>query len=537
MNTQVAPAAAHRPRRLAVLALAAWAVLFAGLALAGFFQTLVQGIVHPDEGWFLQVVRRVAEGEVLYRDVYYSPTPLAVYLAAAFTAAFGREVVVLRILDSLIFAATAVVVCGTVRRLGGGRGLVLLTALAMLYFAPAGRTGPGSIYTVLASLFLSVTLALYLEWHRMGVSGTPARRLWLLLLAAGAAASLAFAAKQNIGLLALAALLAAVVLAGPAGSLAERFLARPAAALVGFALVAALVLLPTVLAGAWPRFVEYGFLSQGQYVKQAPLPYWVAARQSPPVYLLGPATFLALAVLFVRGPDRRTTAAAAFFCVAGFLSFFPRADIVHVPAAAPTLLVGLGLAAVRVRATLGPRQQTAWTRLGAACAAVLAAVLIWIYGVLYAGLAAAGHPGTALPPCRHLWLAPPYRDDLEATTGLLDKHLPTDEPVYLLGPNASLYYLTTGRRNPTPYDWGLSTCFGLDGENAVKAALARGEFRWVAVEAFPWDSAAYRQLRPDLIDHVVATLRHRVRCGAWVLFQADPPVALRGPGEPAPPRP
>ena len=49
--------------------------------------------------------------------------------------------------------------------------------------------------------------------------------------------------------------------------------------------------------------------------------------------------------------------------------------------------------------------------------------------------------------------------------------------MFVLLPGASLAYLTSGVRNPTPYDYPLATTFGQDGEDDVVAAARSGRLR------------------------------------------------------------
>ena len=64
------------PRRERLLLVAAVAALTLVGALYSF-----SGVNTRDEAWFLQVVARVADGDVLYGDVFFGSTPLSVWLA------------------------------------------------------------------------------------------------------------------------------------------------------------------------------------------------------------------------------------------------------------------------------------------------------------------------------------------------------------------------------------------------------------------------------------------------------------------------
>ena len=49
-----------------------------------------------DEVWMTQVLRRVLEGETLYRDIFFGVPPLSVYATAAIGKLFGAELIVVR---------------------------------------------------------------------------------------------------------------------------------------------------------------------------------------------------------------------------------------------------------------------------------------------------------------------------------------------------------------------------------------------------------------------------------------------------------
>ena len=60
-----------------------------------------------DEGWFVQVCRRVVDGERLYEDVFYGAAPIPVWLCAAAFKILRPQAVVARSLAVLYVAATS----------------------------------------------------------------------------------------------------------------------------------------------------------------------------------------------------------------------------------------------------------------------------------------------------------------------------------------------------------------------------------------------------------------------------------------------
>ena len=60
----------------------------------------------------------------------------------------------------------------------------------------------------------------------------------------------------------------------------------------------------------------------------------------------------------------------------------------------------------------------------------------------------------------------------------------TGGTVFLLRPDAAVWYLATGLRNPTPHDYPLASPFGPDGQQVLAGNLASGRVRyccWVAL--------------------------------------------------------
>ena len=71
----------------------------------------------------------------------------------------------------------------------------------------------------------------------------------------------------------------------------------------------------------------------------------------------------------------------------------------------------------------------------------------------------------------------------------LDAQLPGR--TFLLVPDAGLYYLITGMRNPTPYDYPYVTAFGRNGEAQTAAAIRRGEITKVLIDVVDRRLAAW----------------------------------------------
>ena len=506
------------PRRERLLLVAAVGALTLVGALYSF-----SGVNTRDEAWFLQVVSRVSGGDVLYRDVFFGSTPLSVWLALPLVALFGAQVAWIKLVVVGALAATLGLVVWIARGLGAGAAVSLLLAAAVLAFSPAQR---GSLYQPLATLFLLACLAAALAWMR----ASP--RAWAWALAGGAAAGLGFASKQNVGLYALAALLAAIPLAGARDRLRDAGLA-----LAGFVVAAAIPLVPVAATGGSGALVDYGFTNKGAYSDLGAVGYLEGFRMEsvdvrellaggevidavPPayraaLYLIVPATLVLLVVAFVgaRGVERRRVEVVGLFAVAATAAIFPRADGTHLSYVAPVLLLAAWYA---LDLLLRGRSQ------GRLTAVALALALAVVPGV--AALAAwpvlqavdrDAHLST-LPHMRGVLFDPARERRIGRTADSLAE-AGTGGALFLATPEAGFYYLVSGVENPTPYDFPLATAFGRTGQAELTERIRAG-----GIDAVCLGYRRLGDLTPWLLVHAVKTsLEPAERTAACRLYRAQ----------------
>lgn len=472
-----------------------------------------------DESWFLQVVHRVTSGEVLYRDLFFSATPLSVYLTAAFAALFGAEILVVRAVGILIHSLIVVCSWRIARELGLTRGFPLLLTLALVVYAiPRAHFPPH--YTPLATLFL---LACF--WAALRRS--PHALAW-----AGLAAGLCFASKQNVGLYALAALLLARARGSDPVQSRGRQLLAPVVTFVG---VAALALLPVLLSGAAAEFLDYCFLNTGTYVRLGARSYLdglrdlatllnpaEAVESRRPIYLqilflAPPATLAALLWAWRRAPleEQHRARTVLLFTGAGALGLYPVADLVHVIHSLPSLFLGIAYVWTRAEPVLGKR----------AAGRIRAVALVWLtvgLGVCLlqpaVRLATGEDRVCMLPRFRGAVISARRCAQLEAQVQGLARLAAGGEPLFLLSPEAALFYLTTGLRNPTPIDYPIPACFGVHGERDLIAALAGRRLRAVCLDRnFPGNS------RPrQIYSYVLENMRPGHDAGVCTVYETPP---------------
>ena len=458
-----------------------FALVVAALIAAGALWSF-GGLEPHDEAWFTQVTDRVGGGESLYRDVSYGVTPLAVYAVLPFVWLFGAQVLWVKALVFGCFTGWLLLLVSIGRRFEA-TNLELATAGAvLLVLAPPPHTG---LYQPLATLFFLACLAAALAWLESGSRRT--------LALAGVLAGLAFATKQNVGALAVVALLAAVLVAG-------RCPRARAAAIVGaaFAGTVAVTLIPVFATGGLGKLWDYGFAAKGSFADRARVSYFegfgehldtirtagsgLANRMNGVVrgyelagYVLVPLVLLAVALAWKRtaGPARIRIAVLGLFTLAAAVPIFPRADFTHLGFMLPVFVVA-GLGACKV---LLPERRLRTASI--VVLAVLAPVLIARSLGPIVLLADGARPLSSLPHARGVLVDSAEEDEIVAAAAALERE---PRPVFLATSEAGMLYLASGIENSTPFDYPLATALGRDGEERLAEDVERGRFATVCVD-------------------------------------------------------
>lgn len=502
------------------------AILTLGLFFVSFYLALAAGVNRGDEAWFLQVSRRVAEGERLYTDVFFGAGPLSIYLTVPLVRIFGAEVLVIKGLVAACYTLSLLFGLGVLGRLGVGGWFRFLFVVCQLAVIPTGAPalyGPLATAALLAAFYAGILLT-EAEVEHAG---------WLAALG-GVCAGLGFAAKQNVGGYTLGAILATLgsflwVRAGRSG-----FRTNGPLLLVPLAVSAttvAALFLPVIAGGGLAAFIDYGLINKQTYLRLAGISYVAGieefytglvrllatpglgsamrvARQS--LFLVPPIVAIGLGIWCLRSKssDRLEGSVAAVFTAASFLAIFPRADYPHLMLMMPVfLVVGTWLLA------------TVAGKLIDSCRLGRLAVRTATIGGLFATV---GLPAvmlvtgdrivSTLPHFRGPFVRPDFEQAALRQAGQL-RAVSSEDQLFLLMPQAGFYYLVAGIRNPTPFDYPLVTAFGLTGEDAVVAAIKNGHISRVCWEYWPW------VLRPARLEQFVATwLRPGPKVGQCTLY-------------------
>jgi hypothetical protein len=453
----------------------------------------IKGVNLQDESWFLQVVNRVLSGEVLYRDVAFGATPLSVYASAALASVFGVEILVIKAVVSICFAISLLACWSIAHRLEfGPRRMAACTAALLLYLLPG--------ISALAAPYTPMAIAAMLVCFACALSAVAGSRRALVL--AAVAAAVCFASKQNMGVYALAALMAALVSGGRARSCVR--------AMVVFALTTVVLLLPVMLGGGLAGLADYGFAGKGAYVRLGHVSYaWqfigilttAGDIRSPRVLywehqFLLPIIALAVVAYAVLAKRRRDaqTITVLLFAGAGLASVFPRADWSHLTSANPFLIIAGAHVWPTLRASLTQRAASFWIWLaGGWLSAGLTALVI-------AAVLQTHAPRQAWSTVQHfrgVMIERAVLEDLESEVANLRDHA-ADGELFMVGPNAGFYYLLSGLRNPTPFDYPFATTFGTAGEERTARAIREG-----AIKAACIDPSTPARFRPVAVETAI----------------------------------
>jgi hypothetical protein len=219
---------------------------------------------------------------------------------------------------------------------------------------------------------------------------------------------------------------------------------------------------------------------------------------------------LLLAPGFIDKSERRQVVVMFCFLVASWLSIYPRADLVHIVFATPGFLIAAIYSWHVVR-----------VRMAAALARVLS-ITLWL--VVLAGISlklilsyrdvtSTTYVWADLPYLRYKLLRASEQVSIRNQAQWLADHT-AGESLFILSPDASLYYLISGRKNPTPFDFPLKSAFGTSGVKEVMMALEQRRIRAVCMQKIAWPLAPV-----ELESYVESTLRMDGRAGSCNLYR------------------
>jgi hypothetical protein len=470
------------------------AAIAAAVAALGWW-TVPRLPTNPDECWPLVVVRRVRGGRRLYRGVFFGAGPWSVWVDRLLVRWWGERLLVLR---------RAVVVLSVAQ---AGVAWAWTAALGAPTYAGLAAAAGGA----LMSTALWTSDNHYGIWSRVGVLVALAAPPgiddpWLAAAAGGAGLALALLNKYTLGLAAVPGVIAA----------------RELSAVAALGVATVLVMAGYGVAargGVGPSIVQRLLRNKRTFVATAGSGFVVAWRtmlHHPPDQSLkevrltwGAYALTVLSALLVVTDlvgslvgDRSVSWPVLGLVLVAFAALWPRADGVHVRSSLPLWAAAGLVAADRLAVSLG----VAW------------AAVLGLAGVLSAVLAVVERRGTSLPDAAGAPFSGvnPWPWDLaEVVAGGEELRGLTGGTVLLLRPDAAVWYLATGLRNPTPYDYPLASPFGPDGQQVLVDNLRSGRVRYCC-----WKPAEAGALTPHVLEAYVATLPVVARTRAGTLVSA-----------------
>lgn len=504
-------------RRMAV---AGWGAL----TLFSIYYAICRGFL-VDETWYLRVMQRMLDGEILYRDIFLNVTPLSAYLTELWLGLFGVEMLAMRLLLVLCFLLTVAACLKIARQVGLGPEARLMLTISLCACMPPGEIGSGALYSPLAYLFFLYGFSAILKWKHEDVRSLP-HDGYRTLIMAGVMSGLSFASKQNIGIISIG-------LAGLIVLTTEPRLYRLRPLLVtwcAFFLVSAGALIPVWFSGGWMQFLDYGFWNKTSYLQYGEISYWTAFYRlfdliaSPGdvgiVRQLGREviSFLPLLAGLALGLSRTLSKSNThalplmLFVGAVFLCAYPRFDYIHLSMTVPPAIIGLVYAWPSFRARLPI------ILIRSVQAAVIAWLTLWGWYAARDGavwLLSGDYRMANLPHYRGLLMHSAWHDKVARMANDIRQNAVDDHP-FILGAYSGFYYLLTDLKNPTPFDLPMKTSMGRHGIGQVMEAIEQGRIQQALVYSRPDPDF---KLRPVELEELIrSTMKEGAQFGDFTAY-------------------
>jgi len=510
------------------------------LFIYGMYTGITSGTITNDEAWFLQVSKRLAEGEVLYKEIFFNVPPLSAYLTSFLVKIFGAELLVVKVLMSCFFTATGLLMVRILQKLRVGTTARALVVLAYLAYTPSWLIAAGSLYTPLAYMLLLASFLAMLSWleSELGVSENSKRERYCRMMVLGILSGLSFVAKQNIGVYIFLGVMFGVWIS-------MRFLRQKPRAfivpcfllLTGFISTLLLFSIPILLTGSLEKFLEYGFLNRANYIQAAQIPYtaqvtwfWQVLNNLRTWYdllwaywmtqfFLPPVTYVILFMTWFRSKSHHRHMAVLFilFNTTSFIGLFPRVALSNIMPTLPMTLISTiwGLSQIQ-RALKARFLHIAY----ALCVLWLGLGVIALLGRPIRWILRDTHQFSSIPHFRVIFLPNNDLDNLESAADMIQTTT-QDDNVFFLTPSASTLYLLMERTNLSSFDYPLVTAFGFDGQEQVIMQIQKGEIDWVCFKTL-----GEHPLNPRLLEEFVQNHMVRVKNTGLCELHKNPDLGL-----------
>ncbi len=424
--------------------------------VAAFLLCVLRGISVTDETWFFQVVCRMDQGEVLYRDIFFGVTPISAHLARFFVWLFGEQLIVAKALMAFVFALVVHVTQKIGRKMGIQQGIFLFLPLALFTFSEKNMILSGSLYNLLANLFFltSFLFALQEKWGR-----------------AALLAALCFCTKQTFGLWAFVSLASGAICLGKKRELYS----------IGAIFILTLCSLAVFLylSDGLQSFIEYGIVNKKSYLIHGKISYFFSENYRcylAPLFFLPFVAYLSL--LYVK-TVRKEWILLFLFLTADLLNVYPRADRDHMSIPLPLELIAILLSWRGVQEALVSK---VFSRL------LCVAMALLLFAFYIQPFVKGATVLSSLPHFRGIVVSAEFEQKMEDK---MRRILAAENgaKIVFMNQDASIYYLATGLSNPLPYDCPSPTSMGLYGQRELASQFAQKEVRiFIEDQEVPWNS-------------------------------------------------
>lgn len=456
--------------------------------ILGLYFCLFQEINTDDETWFLQIVNRIVSGEKLYKEVFFSSTPLSVYLAAMCCKFSGAELILLRGLLALYFSLSVVFSCAILRQLKVTSTFSVFLILTFFLFSHPQASWGFSGYNGLAKVFFLGCFLFTLKWIRI----PSLSHLLLSSLCAG----LAFCAKQNVGLLAFAGILTTYTFyrrdVGPQGRKASR---EVLIILATFFLTACAGLFPIFYQHSFKEFFEHCFFNKKNYFLLNHCNYFLfpSSWDSYSIFIFAAPALLSAAYLFSRKNSDPYFAAVWIFLIASVVTLFPRPDNIEKMTFVPVVFIVLYYSYSYMKERMSSHIVKTM-KYGSACWIIVGMSLYTFSSLneLFSGK----NEFSTLPHFRSVFINSHCYKHWRAMKNQFAS-FPQNKytNVFFLSTHAGFYYLLFDVKNPTFFDYPIKTALDSRGEVQLEKQIQSGQILTVFTDHANWSN--WNQLQPS----------------------------------------
>lgn len=422
--------------------------------LIGLYFCLFQEVNRDDETWFLQVVNRVLQGEVLYRDVYLGVFPLSVYTTALFCWPFGAELVIARGVLALYFTVGVLLACAILKELKVTSRFSLCFIFSFFVFSHFQSSWGYSGYNGLAKVFF-LACFLYALKGKLSI--------------AGICSGLCFCAKQNVGLIAFFVLLAISAAAIVKKQLTiKEGIKKAGYASLAFSLVVAICFFAVFLQGGHTQLIDYAFLNKTRYLHADHTPYFLIPSNwdSYTLFIFAFPVLFILAFLISFPHLKKEKGMEPFivllFFAGSLLNLFPRADNPQKMTFIPFALITLCYLCNKIA-----HFEKAVKVFG--CWVVLFFTLL--LSSQFKEFMDQPRKTAKITHFHRIYLKPSeYLHWKSLKENFLAQH--NGDPIFFLSTHCGFYYLLFDIHNPTPYDYPIHPALGCRGEEEIVQKIA-----------------------------------------------------------------